>query len=162
MRILVTADTHGPRHRLPAWLVAAARAADLVLHAGDVCDRETLQGLAKAAPTYAVRGNRDLRLALPERLLLGCEGISIGIVHGHMGPGGDTTERARRSFLPSPDVIVFGHSHRYLLEQRGQLWLANPGSPTRPRDGGPSAILLDVSSAAVAWRRIGPDGPSGA
>ena len=162
MRFLVTADTHGPRHRLPPWLMRAAQAADLVLHAGDLSDGETLRAFARAAPTCAVQGNRDEGLSLPGRLLLDCAGMRIGLVHGHLGPGGTTPERARRSFEPSLDVIVFGHSHRFHLERSGGLWLANPGSPTRPRDGGPSALLLDASPSGVAWRRIGPDGEKGA
>lgn len=157
MQILVTADTHGPRHRLPAWLLAAAQAADLILHAGDVCDLGTLRQLGGLVPTYAVRGNRDLDLVLPERLMLSFGGISIGIVHGHLGPAGDTAERAWRTFSSAPQVIIFGHSHRYLVEARGGHWLANPGSPTSPHDGMASALLLDVSGGAIAWRRIGPE-----
>ncbi len=158
MRILVTADTHGPRHLLPLWLLEAATAADFVLHAGDVCDRDTLGQLAALAPVYAVQGNRDLGLSLPERLTVGAAGISIGLVHGHLGPGGDTPERAWRSFQPQPDVVVFGHSHRHLLERRGACWLANPGSPTSPKDGRPSALVLEASDGRIAWRRIGAQG----
>lgn len=157
MHLLLTADTHGPRHRLPDWLLAAAGEADLILHAGDVCDRATLGAFAALHPVYAVRGNRDLDLNLPERLSLGLEGVSIGLVHGHLGPGGETPERAYRSFAPAPDVVVFGHSHRFLLERRGSGWLVNPGSPTKPYDGQASALLLEVSAGALTWRRLPQD-----
>ena len=158
MRVLLTADTHGPRHRLPSWLLEAAGGADFVVHAGDVCDLGTLQALAGVAPVYAVQGNRDLGLHLPERLALNLAGIAIGVVHGHQGPGGETPERAWQTFLPRPDVIVFGHSHRHLLERRGSTWLLNPGSPTSPKDGRPSAMILESAERRLTWWRVGPDG----
>ncbi len=155
MRVLLTADTHGPKHLVPTWLLGAVATADLVLHAGDVCDQGTLRALG-TKPVYAVRGNRDEGLVLPERLLISCGGVQIGVVHGHLGPGGDTEERALRSFAPRPDVIVFGHSHRHFLERREGVWLANPGSPTRPKDAIAAALLLDILDGALTWRKIGP------
>ena len=134
MRLLLTADTHGPRHRLPPWLLAAAREVDIVVHAGDLCDLATLGALAETGPVYAVRGNRDEGFMLPERLLVTCEDVTIGLVHGHLGPGKGTAERALRSFTPLPDVVVFGHSHVpwNATGVAGQL-LFNPGSPTERR-----------------------------
>jgi putative phosphoesterase len=154
--VLITADTHGPRHRTPDWLLRAAGLADIVVHAGDVCDLGTLQDFATLRPTYAVRGNRDDELQLPERLVLDCDGISLGVVHGHAGRGDDTSVRALATFAVRPDVVAFGHSHRYLLERRQGVWLVNPGSPTAPKDGSAGALLLEVRAGAVSWRRVGP------
>ncbi len=143
-RILVTADTHAPRRRLPDWVVRCAARADLILHAGDVCDAATLQTLAALAPVYAVRGNNDIDITLPERVLLTVEGVRIGVVHGDEGPGRSTPERALRAFPDPPEVVVFGHSHERLCEHAGGVLLLNPGSPTKPRGGGASAAWLHV------------------
>lgn len=161
MILLITADTHGPRHRVPDWLLHAAGLADIVVHAGDVCDLATLQDLAALRPTYAVRGNRDEALELPERLVVDCEGISLGVVHGHLGRGDDTPVRALATFAPQPDVVVFGHTHRFLLEQRQGTWLVNPGSPTAPKDGAAGALLLEVRAGSVSWRRVAPESARG-
>mgnify|MGYP001175503110 CR=1 FL=1 len=31
------------------------------------------------------------------------------------------------------DWVVYGHSHRPMIEERDGLWMVNPGSPTKPR-----------------------------
>ncbi len=147
-RILVTADTHAPRRRLPDWLVGLAARADLILHAGDVCDRATLEILTGLAPVCAVRGNNDIDLVLPDRLLLTIEGVRLGLVHGDQGAGQTTPERALRSFPETPEIVVFGHSHERLEAARGDVTLLNPGSPTKPRGGPASAAWLLVSSDA--------------
>jgi len=156
MRVLVTADTHGPHHPLPDFLLAAAGEADLILHAGDACDRPTLLRLGARAPLYAVRGNRDLDLELPERLLLTVGGVRIGLVHGSEGPGRHTPERAWRSFDPRPEIIVYGHDHTQRTELREGTWLVNPGSPVKPYDGRRSALWLEIQGGDVTWRSILP------
>ncbi len=147
-RVLVTADTHAPRRVLPDWLLDRAAQADLIVHAGDLCDGSALWALAALAPTYAVRGNNDV-VPLPERLTLDIDGVRIGIVHGDAGPGRTTPERARRAFDDPLDVVVFGHSHERLWEQVEGVWLLNPGSPTKPRGGPASAAWLTCVGGAV-------------
>lgn len=48
VRVLVVSDTHSPRrwHGLPDGLVEPLRRADVVLHAGDVCEPSVLETLA--------------------------------------------------------------------------------------------------------------------
>src|SRR5436189_64824 len=61
MRIAVLSDTHSPRFwkRCPPAVATALEGVDLVLHAGDVCLRATLEELEQFAPVRAVRGNND-------------------------------------------------------------------------------------------------------
>ncbi|MDA8346218.1 MAG: metallophosphoesterase family protein [Thermaerobacter sp.] len=156
-RVLVTADTHAPRRRLPDWLVRLAARADLIVHAGDVCDAATLQTLGALAPLYAVRGNNDFDLPLPSRLLLTLEGVRLGIVHGDTGPGQTTAERAWRSFPERPEIVVFGHSHGRLWESHDGVTLLNPGSPTKPRGDAPSACWLTLSRGEHDIRFVGEE-----
>ena len=83
MRIAIVSDTHLPRGRraLPERCVAELRAADLILHAGDIATVGVLEELeAIGPPVAAVYGNVD-EAALRERLP---EGWSE-----HWGPGPD-------------------------------------------------------------------------
>ena len=81
---------------------------------------------------HTVLGNNDvtLRGALPERLVVDVDGLTVGMVHDSGITKGRPT-RLRRWF-PTCDLVVFGHSHTPVDRRRldGQ-WLVNPGSPTR-------------------------------
>lgn len=137
MHVLVLADTHirrGSSRRLPGRAVAAAEAADVILHAGDVMVGEVLEALRVHAPVHAVLGNNDGELVgvLPETLDLDLGGLRVGMVHDS-GPRRGRAARLHRRF-PDADLVVFGHSHDPVSEPGldGQ-WLLNPGSPTERR-----------------------------
>lgn len=137
MLIAVLSDTHLREGRtLPAKVWESIEGVDLILHAGDVVNPGILSDLKTIAPIEAVRGNCDgWELAsLPERKIITCEGIQIGLTHGASGVGKTTPERALRSFESSSvDIIVFGHSHSPYKERKGDILLFNPGSPTDRR-----------------------------
>src|SRR3954453_12953981 len=88
-RVLVVAiaDTHLPRgaRRLPETCVERLRAADLILHAGDVTAASALDELrALGPPVRAVFGNMDepaLCGSLPEELVVETGEVRIGMVH---------------------------------------------------------------------------------
>lgn len=151
----ILADTHllprGGAPPLPPALLAGLLGVDAILHAGDIACAEVLQALGRIAPVHAVAGNVDPpELGLPGRRLLEMDGLTIGLTHGHLGPGRTTPERARRAFPRPPAVIVFGHSHEPLIEAvPGGPLLVNPGSPTQPRGRAPTFALL-------SWMADGP------
>ena len=130
-------DTHLPRgsRRLPARCVELLRAADLILHAGDVTTVSAYEELtALGPPVRAVRGNVDepaLASLLPERVVVDVGQARIGLVpDGGPRPG----RRARlASWFPSCHAAVYGHSHLPEVERHEGLWILNPGSPTERR-----------------------------
>ena len=121
MLIGVISDTHGyvdPR------LAATFAGVDAIVHAGDVGGMHVLDALRAMAPLYAVYGNNDeklggLGLRLHEDFDL--DGVRFHLVHQlpHARPD-DATK-----------VVVFGHSHRTLIEQRGDTPYVNPGAAGR-------------------------------
>jgi putative phosphoesterase len=113
-------------------VVAAAREADVIFHAGDVTSRHVLTELERHAPVYAVRGNNDHDLDLPITLELDLDGVVVAMVHD-AGARTGRAARTRRRF-PNADCVVFGHSHQPLDELGidGQR-LFNPGSPVERR-----------------------------
>jgi putative phosphoesterase len=137
MRVVVLADTHtrdtgGSRLGEAAW--AEVRAADVLLHAGDVMEHGLLDQLRAIAPVHAVLGNNDGALVglLPEHLVVDLDGVTVGMVHDS-GARGGREGRMRRRF-PTADIVVFGHSHIPWNAEGvdGQL-LFNPGSATQRR-----------------------------
>ena len=147
-RIGVVADTHCPEFadRLPERLFEALRGVDLILHAGDVNGAETLAELNRIAPVEAVRGDHDATLqSLPLARELTVEGRRIVVIHGNRSrwleepqtflwtvtlgyyhPHRQVPQDLRRRF-PNADVIVYGHTHRPLIDQKGAQLVFNPG-----------------------------------
>ena len=137
MQIAVISDTHLPRgtRRLPEACVERLRAADLILHAGDLSTLAVLRELEEYGQVVAVHGNVDdaqVRAALPERAQIDAGGARIALVHD-AGPAKRRLARLRRWF-PDADAVVFGHSHIPLHERAPDgFQIFNPGSPTERR-----------------------------
>ncbi|WP_272495647.1 metallophosphoesterase family protein [Bacillus pinisoli] len=139
MKIIVVSDTHMPKKSkvLPVPLVSALSQADHILHLGDWQSVDLYETLKGFAPVDGVAGNGD-----PSELIeqfgfckvVSFQGFRFGLVHGHLGKGKSTEERATRAFLTnSVDVILFGHSHIPINKKKDGIHLFNPGSPTDKR-----------------------------
>jgi len=154
MLIAIVADTHLPRgsRAIPEACLERVRAADLMLHAGDLSTPEVLENLrALGPPVAAVHGNidsADLRRVLPERQVVDAAGARIGIVHD-AGPATGRLRRMRLAF-PECDAVVYAHTHVPHVEQAGAVWLLNPGSPTERRTApGHSMLMLRVEDGGI-------------
>jgi putative phosphoesterase len=122
---------------LPAACVARLRAADAILHAGDLTAVAVLELLESLGPpVHAVHGNVDepeLLMRLPAVRVVEADGARILMTH-EAGPAAGRLERLRRRFAPmEADAVVFGHSHLPLHEERDGFHIFNPGSPTERR-----------------------------
>lgn len=121
MLVGVIADTHGyvdPRLR------HAIRGVDAIVLAGDVGGAHVLDELRVIAPVHAVYGNNDEKLGglgLPFVADFDLGGVRFHLVH--------QLPHARPS--PETRVVVFGHSHKTLIEQRGDVLYVNPGAAGR-------------------------------
>jgi uncharacterized protein len=155
--VAVIADTHMPRgrRRLPEPCIERLRAADLILHAGDVVASEILAELeGLGPPVQAVHGNMDdatLRALLPATLVAEAGGVRIGMTHD-AGPRAGREERLVRRF-PQCSAVVYGHTHQPQVARVGEVWILNPGSPTERRRA-PTHTMLELH---VIAGRIEPE-----
>ena len=121
--------------RLPSSCVQRLRAADLIVHAGDLNTVEVLDELRGLGEVVAVHGNVDdaaLRATLPASATVMADGRRLAITHDG-GPARGRLERLRRRF-PQADAVIFGHSHIPLHERAPDgFQILNPGSPTERR-----------------------------
>ena len=118
MKLAILSDTHG---LLRPEVAERLKTADAILHGGDVNKPSIVDQLKQYAPLYIVRGNNDKEWAeqLPHDLTVTLGGVTFYLVHNKKEVPADLT---------GVDAVVFGHSHKYLLEEKdGVLWL-NPGS----------------------------------
>ena len=142
MRIGLISDTHG---RLRNEVFELFTGVDRILHAGDVGPPDLLVELESIAPVIAVWGNTDgheLRAALPEAATLDLDARRVVVVHGHQL--GSPTPSALREAHRDADVIVYGHTHRPLVDE-GEVLVVNPGSAGAARFGlAPSVGILSL------------------
>lgn len=118
MKLAILSDTHG---LLRPGVVEQLKTADVILHGGDINRQSIVDELRRYAPLHVVRGNNDKDWAedLPHALTLTLDGVTFYMVHNRKEVPTD---------LSGVDVVVFGHSHKYVQEEKdGLLWL-NPGS----------------------------------
>ena len=150
MLIGVVSDTHIPSRAraIPPRLFEVFDGVSLILHAGDVSVRAVLEELGSVAPVHAVAGNledAELGASLPAELLLELDGIAVAMVHDS-GPSEGRRERMRRRF-PGCRVVVFGHSHKPVIDDNDGLLLLNPGSACDPRRAKiPTVALLELAA----------------
>lgn len=118
MKLAILSDTHG---LLRPEVVEHLKTADAILHGGDINKQAIADQLRQYAPLYVVRGNNDKEWAeaIPHDLTVTLDGVTFYMVHNRKEVSPDLT---------GVDVVVFGHSHKYVQEEHdGRLWL-NPGS----------------------------------
>jgi len=118
MKLAILSDTHG---LLRPEVLEYLKDVDAILHGGDINKPGIVDELRQYAPLYIVRGNNDKEWAeaIPHDLTVTLGGVTFYMVHNKKEVPAD---------LSGVDAVVFGHSHKYLQEEKdGILWL-NPGS----------------------------------
>jgi len=161
VKVAVLADTHAPRRwkHCPPPVAPYLHAADLILHAGDVCTASVLDELSGYAPVRVVRGNNDgpdvAAWGAPDTLELDPDGLAVAMIHDS-GPAKGRPARLRRRF-PAARLVVFGHSHIPLDQAAEGIRIFNPGSPTdRRRQPHPTIGLLHIGDGHLISARIIP------
>ncbi|EXJ17202.1 phosphoesterase, putative [Imhoffiella purpurea] len=155
VRVAILSDTHGA---IDSRVQEVVGTCDLAVHGGDIGRASILAQLQpRLGRVLAVFGNNDvarkwpeedrrLLVHLPEWLEQPLPGGSLVLIHGHQVPARDR-HRLLRGRFPNARVIVYGHSHRLVLDDAREPWVLNPGAAGRSRThGGPSCLVLIATS----------------
>jgi uncharacterized protein len=136
-RIGLISDTHG---LLREEALVALHGSELIVHAGDVGDRDILARLRELAPVVAVRGNVDTeewaRRDLPETAVAEAGDVSIYVLH-------DVHALDLDPVAAGFQIVVSGHSHKFLQSEKGGVIYVNPGS------AGPRRFTLPITVARL-------------
>ena len=159
MKIGIISDTHG---LLRAQVFEVFAGVEHILHAGDVGPVDLLDELEAIAPVTAVWGNTDgfdVRRRVPEIAEVELDGVRVLVLHG-MQLGSPTPEKAAAAH-PNAGLVVFGHSHRPVIQQVGSTLAVNPGSAGRQRFRDPVCVALaEIENGRVSARLVDLD-PAG-
>lgn len=140
VKVGLIADTHG---LLRPEALGALRGSDFIIHAGDVGDATILDRLAGIAPVTVVRGNVDRgpeAATWPETAVLTLGGVvRIYVLH-------DLSSLAIDPAADGYGAVIYGHSHKPVIEKRGDVLFINPGS------AGPRRFSLPISVGSLQVR----------
>ena len=132
----VISDTHG---LVREQALAALTNSDVIVHAGDIGSPDVLEQLQRIAPTRAVHGNNDRdawgrKLPLTEEVTVGDRRIYL--LHEIADLDVDP---AAAGFA----AVIYGHSHKPVIEWRDGVLYLNPGS------AGPRRFKLPIAVARL-------------
>ena len=156
MRLGVISDTHG---LLRAEVFETFKQVDHILHGGDVGTWEVLIELQALAPVTAVYGNTDspeLRGKLTRVAHVELDGFEIVVTHGDQF--GHPTPTKLHGAYPRAEIIVFGHTHKPLLELVDRtVTVINPGGAGPKRFGLPPSVgILELEPGIPPRARLVP------
>jgi len=132
IRVGLISDTHG---LVRDEAVAALKGCQHIPHAGDIDEPEVLVKLRKLASVTVVRGNNDRgpwAKAIPVYDVVEFGSVSVYLRHDELELDIDPKAAGFR-------VMLFGHSHKPMVETRDGVLFVNPGS------AGPRRFRLPVA-----------------
>ena len=152
MKVLIVSDTHRYGSNYYEALERALPV-DLVIHCGDVeGQEEEFEEVTRRmadCPIVMVAGNNDFFSGLNQEKELKLEGCKILVTHGHhyyvsMNNEFLKQEAAARGY----DIVMYGHTHRPVIDRNEKIIAINPGSLTYPRQEGrlPSYVLMEIDN----------------
>ena len=156
MKILIVSDTHRHHENLEIVL-KRVRPIDFIIHLGDAEGCEDYIRAIAECPLYIVAGNNDWFTHLDKEMTLAIGKYDVFLTHGHyyyvsVGLNNLLEEGRARG----KDVIMFGHTHKPLLEYHDDITILNPGSLSYPRQDGrsPSYIIMEIDRNGEAHYTI--------
>ena len=149
MTIAVISDTHA---YLDPRISDIIKTCDIAVHAGDICGADILEKMQpKTGKVIAVTGNNDPYChpngsELPEILSIDMPGGKITIEHGHLHGAHNPCHDSLRKAHADAKVIIYGHTHKKVIDKSAEPWVVNPGAAGETRThGGPSCLVITCS-----------------
>ena len=147
--VAVVSDTHA---YLDPRIIEIISGCDIAVHAGDICGVDILDSMKpKSGKVYAVTGNNDpychlTSTELPKVLSFDAPGGIITIEHGHVHGAHQPDHDSLREAHSDSKVIIYGHTHKKIIDKTATPWVINPGAAGKTRThGGPSCLTVECS-----------------
>lgn len=152
MKVLIVSDTHRHNENLEKVL-KEIKPIDLLIHCGDAEGTEGQIQQICECPLYIVSGNNDFFSRLPYEIEFLIDKYKVFMCHGHTYYVSMGLERLLdEARLRKADVVLYGHTHRPIIELRDGIMVINPGSISYPRQEGkiPTYVIMEIDKAGDA------------
>ncbi len=135
MKILIVSDTHKKNDNY--FTVLQMHKPDMVIHCGDSVGCEYALTAAAECPVQIVLGNNDFFSDLPRELVLNIGRYKVWVTHGHnyyVYMGNETIKK--EAVARGMDIVLYGHTHKPVVDIDDDVIAVNPGSLSYPRQDG--------------------------
>ncbi len=152
MKVLIVSDTHRKNDNYIRVLERVAPI-DMVIHCGDIEGSENLIAESAGCPVQMVTGNNDFFSDLPREKEFMIGKYKVWLTHGHNYYVSMSNENLKHEArMRGVDIVMFGHTHRPVVDYGEDVIAVNPGSLTYPRQEGrrPSYIIMDLDREGKA------------
>lgn len=151
-KILIVSDTHRKNDNYLNVLQMEGKL-DMVIHLGDVEGSEYTIQEAADCPVEMIAGNNDFFSDFPSEKTLQIGRYRVMITHGHryyIGMGNEMLKS--EAVARGVDIVMYGHTHKPMIEISSSLVTLNPGSLSYPRQENrkPSYIIMTINDKGEA------------
>lgn len=150
MRIVVISDSHG-HGSIVDRIIRRERQAEVIVFLGDVTsDIEDFTYEYTDKKFYIVSGNCDVFSDFPYTTVADVNGVNIFITHGHtLGVKSGIGAVLAAAKQSNCKIALYGHTHIPNIKYEDGLYVVNPGSCARSRDGGNSYAVIDIRENGI-------------
>lgn len=146
MKVLIVSDSHRHNENIEKVL-DRVKPIDLMIHCGDAEGAEDYIEQIAGCPLLIVAGNNDFFSRLDREMVFSIDKYKVFLTHGHyyyvsMGVERLVEEAKQRGV----DIVMYGHTHRPMLDIREDIVVINPGSISYPRqnDKIPTYMIMET------------------
>jgi hypothetical protein len=156
MTILIVSDTHR-KHQYLEEQIKRMGQLDMLIHLGDVEGAaDYIRGLVDC-PVEIVAGNNDFYDPLPREREITIGKYKVLLTHGHyLGVNFTRKDIIRYARSLGAGIVMFGHTHKPVIEYDDDVIALNPGSIGYPRQENkrPSCIVMEIDKEGEAHFQI--------
>ena len=151
MRIVVISDSHKRTNVIDNILSAEPEASHVFFLGDNVSDLDDFEFLYPQKIFHKVSGNCDYISNEPCVNIEIIENKKILYTHGHTYGVKYGTDRLIESAKNNAyDIVLYGHTHISKILYEDGIYIVNPGSCSKPRDGlRPSYAVIDITEQGI-------------
>lgn len=146
MKVLIVSDTHR-RNENYIKVLEQVSPVDMVIHCGDIEGSEYLIAQSAGCPVQMVTGNNDFFSDLPREKEFNVGRYKVWLTHGHNYYVSMSNENLKHEArMHGVDIVIYGHTHKPVVDIEGDIIAVNPGSLTYPRQENrkPSYVIMEL------------------
>ncbi|MCI6675494.1 MAG: metallophosphoesterase [Clostridiales bacterium] len=152
MRVLIVSDTHRQHESLKKVLKKEENI-DMLIHLGDVEGYEEYIKELAGCPVEMVAGNNDFFSSLDKEKEIHIGRYKVLLTHGHYYyVSMETSVIKMEAYSRGCDIVMYGHTHKPVVEYDLGIIALNPGSLSYPRQKNrkPSYIIMEIDEKGNA------------